>query len=95
MPLSEQQIHRFLMQSPQRISAAANLVVKGADVPEDIFQKTVLKAVSKDVSFEAEAVFFPGFSSALPTTLSPYEKTNSFTNLMKMKETEKLLWRGV
>jgi RNA polymerase sigma-70 factor (ECF subfamily) len=55
MPLSEKEILRFLMQSRERISAAAWLVVKDAHVAEDIFQNTVLKAVTKDVSFEAEA----------------------------------------
>ena len=44
------------MQSRERISAAAWLVVKDAHVAEDIFQNTVLKAVTKDVSFEAEAL---------------------------------------
>ena len=55
MPLSEQEILRFLMQSRERISAAAWVVVQDAHVAEDIFQNTVLKAVTKDVSFEAEA----------------------------------------
>ena len=55
MPLSEKEILRFLMQSRERISAAAWLVVKDAHVAEDIFQNTVLKAVTNDVSFEAEA----------------------------------------
>ena len=58
MPLSEKKIFRFLMQSRERISAAAWLVVKDAHVAEDIFQNTVLKAVTKDVSFEAEAALF-------------------------------------
>jgi DNA-directed RNA polymerase specialized sigma24 family protein len=46
MPLSEKEILRFLMQSRERISAAAWLVVKDAHVAEDIFQNTVLKAVT-------------------------------------------------
>ena len=46
------------MQSRERISAAAWLVVKDAHVAEDIFQNTVLKAVTKDVGFEAEAALF-------------------------------------
>ena len=58
MPLSEKEILRFLMQSRERISAAAWLVVKDAHVAEDIFQNTVLKAVTKDVSFDAEAALF-------------------------------------
>jgi RNA polymerase sigma-70 factor (ECF subfamily) len=58
MPLSEKEILRFLMQSRERISAAAWLVVKDSHVAEDIFQNTVLKAVTKDVSFEAEAALF-------------------------------------
>ena len=36
MPLSEKEILRFLMQSRERISAAAWLVVKDAHVAEDI-----------------------------------------------------------
>jgi RNA polymerase sigma-70 factor (ECF subfamily) len=58
MPLSEKEILRFLMQSRERISAAAWLVVKDSHVAEDIFQNTVLKAVTKDVSFQAEAALF-------------------------------------
>ena len=58
MSLSEKEILRFLMQSRERISAAAWLVVKDAHVAEDIFQNTVLKAVTKDVNFEAEAALF-------------------------------------
>jgi RNA polymerase sigma-70 factor (ECF subfamily) len=58
MPLSEKEILRFLMQSRERISAAAWLVVKDTHVTEDIFQHTVLKAVTKDVNFEAEAALF-------------------------------------
>ena len=58
MPLSEKEILRFLMQSRERISAAAWLVVKDAHVAEDIFQNTVLKAVTKDLNFEAEAALF-------------------------------------
>ena len=58
MPLSEKEILRFLMQSRERISAAAWLVVKDAHVAEDIFQNTVLKAVTKDVNFDAEAALF-------------------------------------
>ena len=55
MPLSEQEILRFLMQSRERISAAAWVVVQDTHVAEDIFQNTVLKAVTKDVEFEVEA----------------------------------------
>ena len=56
--MSEKEILRFLIQSRERISAAAWLVVKDAHVAEDIFQNTVLKAVTKDVNFEAEAALF-------------------------------------
>jgi hypothetical protein len=48
MPLSEKEILRFLMQSRERISAAAWLVVKDTHVTEDIFQHTVLKAVTNE-----------------------------------------------
>ena len=58
MPLSEKEILRFLMKSRERISAAAWLVVKDAHVAEDIFQNTVLKAVTKDVNFETDAALF-------------------------------------
>ena len=58
MPLLEKEILRFLMQSRERISAAAWLMVKDAHVAEDIFQNTVLKAVTKDVSFDTEAALF-------------------------------------
>ena len=43
------------MQSRERISAAAWMVIQDAHVTEDIFQNTVFKAVTKDVEFEAEA----------------------------------------
>ena len=48
MPLSEKEILRFLMQSRERISAAAWLVVKDTHVTEDIFQNSVLKAVTNE-----------------------------------------------
>ena len=75
MPLSEKEILRFLMQSRERISAAAWLVVKDAHVAEDIFQNTVLKAVTKDVSFEAEAALFSwAFITARRDSLNWYRK---------------------
>ena len=46
---------RFLMQSRERIAAAAWVVVRDAHVAEDIFQNVVLKALTKEVSFEADA----------------------------------------
>lgn len=55
MALSEQEILRFLMRSRERISAAAWIVVRDAHVAEDIFQNTVIKAVTKEVTFEADA----------------------------------------
>ena len=75
MPLSEKEILRFLMQSRERISAAAWLVVKDAHVAEDIFQNTVLKAVTKDVSFEAEAALFSwAFITARRDSLNWFRK---------------------
>jgi len=55
MALSEQEILKFLMQSRERVAAEAWVVVRDAHVAEDIFQNTVLKAVTKEVSFEADA----------------------------------------
>ena len=43
------------MQSRERISAATWVVVQDAHVSEDIFQNTVIKAVTKEVQFDAEA----------------------------------------
>ena len=75
MPLSEKEILRFLMQSRERISAAAWLVVKDAHVAEDIFQNTVLKAVTKDVNFEAEAALFSwAFITARRDSLNWFRK---------------------
>jgi RNA polymerase sigma-70 factor (ECF subfamily) len=75
MPLSEKEILRFLMQSRERISAAAWLVVKDAHVAEDIFQNTVLKAVTKDVSFQAEAALFSwAFITARRDSLNWFRK---------------------
>jgi len=55
MALSEQEILKVLMQSRERVSAAAWMVVRDTHVAEDIFQATVLKAVTKDVQFEVNA----------------------------------------
>ena len=54
MEISEQDILRILMQSRGRIEAAVWVVVHDAHVAEDIFQNVVLKALTKEVSFEAE-----------------------------------------
>ena len=54
MTISEQDILRILMQSRARIEAAAWVVVRDAHAAEDIFQNVVLKALTKEVSFEAE-----------------------------------------
>lgn len=53
--LSEQDVFRFLMQSRERVAASAWVVVRDAHVAEDIFQNVVLKALTKEVTFEAEA----------------------------------------
>jgi RNA polymerase sigma-70 factor (ECF subfamily) len=55
MNLSEQDILQALMKSRTRISAAAWVVVQDAHASEDIFQNVALKAMTRDVSFEAEA----------------------------------------
>ena len=43
------------MQSRERISAATWVVVQDSHVAEDIFQNTVIKAVTREVQFDAEA----------------------------------------
>jgi RNA polymerase sigma-70 factor (ECF subfamily) len=65
MALSEQDILRTLMTSRDRISAAAWVVVRDTHAAEDIFQNVVLKALTKEVCFEAEgAVLSWGFITA-------------------------------
>jgi len=54
MAISEQDILRTLMKSRDRIAAAAWVVVRDAHAAEDIFQNVALKALTKEVSFEAE-----------------------------------------
>ncbi len=54
MTISEQDILRTLMKSRDRIAAAAWVVVRDAHAAEDIFQDVVIKALTKEVSFEAE-----------------------------------------
>lgn len=55
MAMLEAEILQFLMQSRERISAAAWVVVRDSHVAEDIFQNVVIKAVTKEVTFEVEA----------------------------------------
>ena len=54
MAFSDDDILRTLMRSRDRISAAAWVVVRDAHAAEDIFQNVALKAITRDVSFEAE-----------------------------------------
>lgn len=54
MALSEQDILRVLMKSRDRIAAAAWVVVRDAQAAEDIFQNVAIKAMTKEVSFDAE-----------------------------------------
>ncbi|GAB5405235.1 MAG: hypothetical protein Aurels2KO_34660 [Aureliella sp.] len=54
MTFSEQDILRILMKSRDRIAAAAWVVVRDAQAAEDIFQNVAIKAMTKDVSFDAE-----------------------------------------
>jgi RNA polymerase sigma-70 factor (ECF subfamily) len=54
MTISEQDILRTLLKSRDRIAAAAWVVVRDAHAAEDIFQNVVLKALTKEVSFEAK-----------------------------------------
>lgn len=55
MNLNEQQILQALMQARTRLSAAAWLVVHDTHAAEDIFQNVALKAMTREVNFEAEA----------------------------------------
>ena len=54
MAFSEQDILRVLMNSRDRIAAAAWVVVRDAQAAEDIFQNIAIKAMTKEVRFEAE-----------------------------------------
>lgn len=54
MTLSEKEILQSLMNSRHRIAAAAWMIVRDAHTAEDIFQNVALKALTKDVTFEAE-----------------------------------------
>ena len=55
MKLDESQILKVLMEWRNRISAAAWLVVKDTHAAEDIFQNVALKAITRNVEFNAEA----------------------------------------
>lgn len=54
MALSEQDILSVLMKSRDRIAAAAWVVVRDAQAAEDMFQNVAIKAMTKEVSFDAE-----------------------------------------
>jgi RNA polymerase sigma-70 factor, ECF subfamily len=53
--LSEQDILQTLMKWRTRISAAAWIVAQDAQAAEDIFQNVALKAMTRDVNFDAES----------------------------------------
>jgi RNA polymerase sigma-70 factor (ECF subfamily) len=55
MSLTETEILQTLMQWRPRVSAAAWVVVRDSHAAEDIFQNVALKALTRDVVFEAEA----------------------------------------
>ena len=55
MLLTEQIVLQTLMQWRTRISAAAWVVVRNTHASEDIFQNVVVKAMTRDVSFESES----------------------------------------
>ena len=55
MSLPESDILNLLMKSRERIAAAAWIVVRDTQAAEDIFQNVVIKAMTKEVEFEAEA----------------------------------------
>ena len=56
MTISEQDILRTLLKSRDRIVAAAWVVVRDVHAAEDIFQNVALKALTKEVSFDAEGI---------------------------------------
>ena len=53
-PMDEKEILSLLMKWRTRVSGAAWSVVRDAHVAEDIFQNVAVKAMTRDVSFEAE-----------------------------------------
>lgn len=55
MPLTEPAILQILMKWRTRVSAAAWIIARDTHAAEDIFQNTVLKAMTRDVGFETEA----------------------------------------
>jgi RNA polymerase sigma-70 factor, ECF subfamily len=55
MALSESDILQALMKWRSRIAAAAWVVVRNAHAAEDIFQNVALKAMTREVSFDAES----------------------------------------
>lgn len=55
MALSEPVILQTLMNWRTRVSAAAWVIVQDAHVAEDIFQNVAIKAMTREVSFEAES----------------------------------------
>ena len=54
MTLPEKDVLQTLMNSRHRIAAAAWVIVRDGHTAEDIFQNVALKALTKDVTFEAE-----------------------------------------
>ena len=54
MAISEPDILRILMSSRDRIAAAAWVVVRDAHTAEDVFQNVAVKALTREISFEAE-----------------------------------------
>ncbi len=50
--MTEQDVLRILMKSRDRIAAATWLIVRDTQASEDIFQNVVIKAITKDVSFD-------------------------------------------
>ena len=55
MPLDQTAVVTTVMQWRQKLTAAAWLVVRDTHAADDIFQTVVLKAISSDSVFEAEA----------------------------------------
>ena len=55
MTIQEEEILSLLMKSRDRIAAASWIVVRDAQVAEDIFQNVTIKALTKNVEFYTEA----------------------------------------
>ena len=77
MTLDNAQILRVLMPWRTRLSAAAWLVTHDAHAAEDIFQSVVVKAISTNVAFEAEAALVSWAFIAMRHTAIDWQRRRS------------------